>query len=111
MVGETDYGAGILTVVDEDGQEQQFELLDELEIDGQRYFALTPYYEKSLDALDDDGALIVLKSETVDGEEMMATIEDDEEHERIGSIFIERLTDIMWEDDGDDEDNGENTSE
>ncbi len=87
----------IYTLVDEEGTEQAFELLDVLEIDDQRYFALIPYFETAEESLDDDGDLVVLKSEIVDGEEMMASIDDDDEYEKIGNIFLERLSDIFEE--------------
>jgi len=33
----------------------------------------------------------------VDGEEMMATIDDDQEYERIGNLFLERLSEMFEE--------------
>ncbi len=90
----------IYTLVDEEGNEQAFELLDVMELEDDRYFALIPYYENPEESLEDDGDLVVLKSELVDGEEMMATIEDDEEYERVGAIFLERL-DNMFDDEFD----------
>ena len=90
----------IYTLVDEEGNEQAFELLDVMELEDDRYFALIPYYENPEESLEDDGDLVILKSEMVDDEEMMATIEDDEEYERVGSIFLERL-DKMFDDEFD----------
>ena len=90
----------IYTLVDEEGNEQAFELLDVMELEDDRYFALIPYYENPEESLEDDSDLVILKSETVDDEEMMATIEDDEEYERVGAIFLERL-DNMFEDEFD----------
>lgn len=92
-----EFNPDLYTLVDEEGTEQTFELLDILEMDGQRYFALIPYFETPEESLDDDGDLVVLKSEMVDGEEMMASIDDDDEYERIGNIFLERLSDIFDE--------------
>ena len=34
-------------------------------------------------------------SEIVDGEEMMASIDDDDEYERIGNLFIDRLNKLF----------------
>ena len=93
-----DYTLDIYTLIDEEGNEQAFELLDVLETeDEQRYFALIPYFESPEDSLDDDGDMVILKSQIVDGEEMMASIDDDEEYERIGNLFLERLSE-MFED-------------
>ena len=73
-------------------------MIDSIELDGQKYYAMMPYYENPEDMLNDDGQLIVLRNEVVDGEEMMATIDDDEEYDRIGEIFMKRITE-MFEDD------------
>lgn len=92
-----DYTPDIYTLIDEEDHEQQFELLDVLEIDDQRYFALQPYFENMEDALNSDGEFVILKAEMVDGEEMMASIDDDDEYDRIGAIFMEKLADMYEE--------------
>ena len=99
---EMNYTPDIYTLIDEEGKEQAFELLDVMEIEDQRYFALLPYFEDPEEAVEDDGDVVVLKAEMVDGEEMMATIDDDEEYERIGNMFLERISE-MFEDEFDDD--------
>lgn len=94
---EQDYNPDIYTLVDEEGKEQSFELLDVMEIDDQRYFALLPYFDDPGEAVEDSGELVVLKAEVVDGEEMMATIDDDEEYERVGNLFLDRINDLFEE--------------
>ena len=81
----------IYTLVDEEGNEQAFELLDVMEVDECRYFALLPYYESSQEALESDCDLVVLKSEMDGEEELMVPIEDDAEYERVASVFLEKL--------------------
>ena len=66
--------ANLYTLVDEEGVEQTFEMLDAMEVDGKQYFALVPVYDDPDQQLEDDGELVVLTSEIVDGEEMMASI-------------------------------------
>jgi uncharacterized protein YrzB (UPF0473 family) len=92
---DLEYNPDLYTLVDEEGVEQVFELLDIMEVEGQRYFALTPYFENPEDSLDDDGDLIVLKSQMVDGDEMMVTVDDDDEHQRVGELFIEKISAIF----------------
>lgn len=91
-----EYTPELYTLADEDGNEMDFEMLDQMEIDGVLYYAMIPYYEAPEDMLDNDGQLVVLRSEIVDGEELLATIDDEAEYDRIGAIFIERL-DGVWE--------------
>ena len=91
------------TLVDEDGVEQSFEMLDMMEVDGKQYFAMMPIYEDPQKQLESDGELVVLTFETVDGEEYLSSIDDDDEYERIGNLFIERLNE-MFEDEDEEED-------
>lgn len=92
-----EYNPDIYTLVDEEGVEQAFELLDVMEVEDERYFALIPYFDNPEDSLDDDGDMVILKSEIVDDEEMMASIDDDDEYERIGNIFLKRLSEMFDE--------------
>ncbi|HIQ59849.1 MAG TPA: DUF1292 domain-containing protein [Candidatus Merdivicinus intestinavium] len=90
--------ANLYTLVDEEGVEQTFEKLDAMEVDGKQYFAMIPVYDDPQQQLEDEGELIVLTLETVDGEEYLASIDDDEEYERIGNLFIDRLNKLFDED-------------
>ena len=93
-------GAGMLyTLEDEEGNEQEFELLGEMEYQDAVYCALIPFYEKEEEMLQDDGEFIVLKKEMIDGEEMLWTIEDDAEYEKIGEMFIKQFEDLFDVDD------------
>lgn len=89
-----DLGADLYTLVDEEGVEQTFELMDTYESeDGELYYALVPYYENPEDMVEADTELVVLRSETDEnGEETLASIDDDDEYERIGQIFMDRLS-------------------
>lgn len=99
-----DYSPEIYTLEDEDGVEQSFELLDTLEDGGNTYYAMSPCYDDPKELLDYDAEFIVLKAEMVDGEEMLVTIQDDDEYERIGGIFLERLENFYDVDDDEPDD-------
>lgn len=87
--------ADLYTLVDEDGVEQQFEMLDTMEVGDDRYYALVPYYDDPTKEIEADTELVVLKSEYDDNnEETLVSIDDDDEYERIGNMFLERLNEI-----------------
>ena len=66
--------------------------------------ALTPYYENGDEALEDSGDVVILKAEyDENNDEILASIEDDDEYEKIGQMFMERI-DEMFEFDDEDED-------
>ena len=93
----------LYTLEDEEGNEQEFEVLGEMEYEGANYSALIPYYENEEDLLKDDGEFVVLKREMVDGEEMLCTIEDDDEYDAVGNLFIQYLSDL-YEDEEEEQD-------
>ncbi|MBO6140385.1 MAG: DUF1292 domain-containing protein [Ruminococcus sp.] len=98
-----EYRPDLYSLTDEDGKEQMFELLDSMEYEGETYYALTPYYEDGQEALEDSGAVIILKSEYTEDEELMVTIDDDEEYERVGAVFMKKLSELYDFDDEEDE--------
>ena len=95
-----EYTPDLYTLEDEDGNEQEFELLDVMEYEGERYYALTPYYGDDHDSLlEDDSEVVILKEEMVEDEPMLFSIEEDDEYEKIGGMFLERLNEIYDDDD------------
>ena len=89
-----DYGPDIISVLDDDGVEHEFEVLDRIDTEDKSYVALIPYYENEADMLSDDGELIILRV-AADDEMLLEPIEDDEEFDRIGRQFEERLADTF----------------
>lgn len=90
-----EYNPDIVSVVDEDGVEHTFEMLDAIETDTERYVALIPAYDNSTEIIEDDGELIILKVIEENGEEFLSPIEDSDEFDEIGQIFEERLSDMF----------------
>ena len=87
---EHEFGADILTLLDEDGVEHEFEVADTMDLDGVEYMALIPVLSPE-EALEDSGELIVLKVVMEDGEEFLEPIMDELEFNRIADIFMNRL--------------------
>lgn len=81
----------LLTLQDEEGVESVVELLAQMDVDGKSYVAATPHLDDPTQALGEDAELIVLVSEEEDGEEFLASIDDDDEYEKIGNLFLEKL--------------------
>ncbi|MGN1114789.1 MAG: DUF1292 domain-containing protein [Oscillospiraceae bacterium] len=98
-----EYTPDLYTLEDEDGNEQTFEMLDAMEYENQTYYALTPYFEDPNEMLNDSGELVILKSEFDGDEEFMVSIDNDDEYEKIGNMFLDRLNEIYDSDDDEDE--------
>lgn len=76
----------LFTLTDEDGNESQFALIGELEIDEQIYLALVPADN------DDADEYVVLKVEVDEnGEEILVTIDDDDEFDRVADAFEDQF--------------------
>lgn len=91
-MADSDFGNDILTLVDDEGVEHEFEVVDTLETDdNQQYMALVPLFNEAKESLEDDGELVILKVVQEEDGEFLEPIEDEEEFDRISATFVERL--------------------
>jgi uncharacterized protein YrzB (UPF0473 family) len=80
----------ILVLVDEDGEEHEFELLAELEIEDQSYRVLIPVSEDEEIDEDEEVEVVILKVVyDEEGNEFLGDIEDDEEWEKVADAWQE----------------------
>lgn len=81
----------ILVLVDEDGEEHEFELLAELEIEDQSYRVLIPVDEEDEETDEDEEVEVVILKVVYDeeGNEFLGDIEDDEEWEKVADAWQE----------------------
>ena len=95
------YDPDIVTVVDDAGEEHQFEVLDRIETDDdKRYIAMIPVFDDEEALLDDTGELIILRVTEENGDSILEPIEDEDEFNEIGKIFEDRLSEMFdFEDD------------
>ena len=87
-----DFGPTFITVTDDDGKEIVLEFVDALEHDGQMYQAFFPA-ETEGEEEDPDTGLVILKVLHEDGEDILSTLDSDEELERVYGLFMENLFD------------------
>ena len=85
------YGSNFISITDEDGKDYELEVLAELEYEGSRYLALIPAGEDD-DA--EDLEVSILKAVEENGEEILVTVDDDEELENVYNA----LMDLVYED-------------
>ena len=81
-----EFGLSFITLTDEDGNDIELEYVDALEHEGQTYMAFFPAVEES-----EDYGLVILKSVTENGEELLSTLDDEAELEKIYDLFMEQL--------------------
>ena len=97
----------VVTLVDEDGHEQDFAIDEIVEIDDVKYAILIPVecYENEDEEICEDAVIMRVEVDD-DGEEFLADIEDDEEVERVVEV-LEACAEDEFEDEDDESDEDE----
>ena len=86
-----DYGPNFITLTDEDGNDIELEYVDALEWNGVTYMAIFPTVEEDTEEDEEEYGLIILKSVMENGEEMLVTIEDEDELGTVYEKFMEQI--------------------
>ena len=86
-----EYGPDFITVTDEEGNDIELELLDVLEYNGQTYMAFFPAVLEEGDEDSDEYGMVILKSIVENGEEMLSTLDSEEELTEVYDKFMELL--------------------
>ena len=82
------FGSDFLSIVDDDGNEYELEVLSTLEYNGNTYLAVIPAAE-SADQLELE--VSILKSVEEDGESILSVIEDEAEMEAVYDLIMNSL--------------------
>lgn len=95
MAGE--YGNDFITLVDEDGEEQEFEVIDSLEYNDTVYYALAPVSASGETQTDESDVVILKLMPDENGEDELVTIEDDDELDTVFNLFVDAQEDEMFD--------------
>ena len=87
-----EYGANFITVTDDDGNEFELEHLDTIEYNGQTYLAFFPAEHEGEEAQNEEElGLVILKTVLENGEEILSTLDSDEEIDAVYNEFMKEL--------------------
>lgn len=87
-----EYGANFITVTDEDGNEFELEHLDTIEFNGNTYLAFFPAVsEDAEEDEEEEMGLILMKVIVENGEEILSTLDSEEETEAVYTEFMKTL--------------------
>ena len=86
-----DYGANFITLTDDEGNEFVLEYVDALEKDGVTYMAFFPAVEEEADEESEEYGLVTLKSGGENGEELVATGDDEAELDAVYELLMEQI--------------------
>ncbi len=80
----------VYTLTDEDGNESEFTLIGSVEMKGNTYYALVP---ADLDEESEYLEYVILKKATEDGEEVLISVDDDDEYDDVADYFDDLFAD------------------
>ena len=88
---EKEFQSEYYTLTDEEGNELQFEVIGSAEIGGTMYYAMIPVEDQPEE--EDVYEYVILKAEKdEDGEDILVTIDDDDEFDDVADYFDDILT-------------------
>ena len=91
---DEEYDPYIVSMTDEEGNEQSFEMIDTREYEGSLYAAMIPVYDPE-EMLQSDAQLVIMRALEDEEQDLFETIEDDAEFTAVSQLFIDRLSDIF----------------
>ena len=85
-----EFGNDFITIIDDDGQEFELEILDSMDYNGSTYVAFLP---ANIDENDPDYGLVILRSVIENGEELFESVDDEDELNDVYEHFMVLLFD------------------
>lgn len=98
-----EFAADLITLVDEEGTEHEFEILDVIENDSGCFYALLPNFDSPDDSINFDGSYFIFEAIEENGEQQLAEVEDDELLDQLAELFESRFEELYEYDEDDDQ--------
>ncbi|MGX8702773.1 MULTISPECIES: DUF1292 domain-containing protein [Eubacteriales] len=89
-----EYGADLITLIDDDGEEHEFEVLDVIDNDDGCFYALLPTFEDPQDKVDAEGTYYIFEAIEENGEQQLAEVEDEELLDKLAELFESRFEEL-----------------
>ena len=88
---DNEFSADLISLLDEDGKEWKFEILDEIENDDGIFYALLPAFDDPQDALETDGSSYIFE------------LDDEDLLNRLSEIFESHFEEMYDDEEEEDE--------
>ncbi len=89
-----EYGADLITLIDDDGEEHEFEVLDVIDNDDGCFYALLPTFEDPQDKVDAEGTYYIFEAIEENGEQQLAEVESEELLDKLAELFESRFEEL-----------------
>ncbi len=94
---DNEFEADLLTLIDDEGNEHEFEIIDELETDEGHYMALVPTQQNPEELSSDAETYYIFEVIEEDGEEQLQEVDDDELLDKLAEIFENRFNEAYFD--------------
>ena len=99
---DNEYKPDLITLIDEENVEHNFEILDTIENEKGVFYALYPIFDDANESLNDSGEYYIMEVVEEDGEEKLAEVDDEALLDELSAVFEAHFEELF--DDEDDED-------
>lgn len=95
----------LVILIDEEGNEHEFELIDRFQVDQNEYAVLVPALyldeedEEDPDQIDYEDEAFIFRIDLEEGEETLVEVEDEAEWNSAAAVWEERMQTLEYEDD------------
>lgn len=89
-----EFSADLITLIDDEGQEHSFEILDVIENNDGCFYALLPCDEDENDSLSDIASYYIFEAIDENGEQVLAEVEDSALLKKLADSFEARFEDM-----------------
>lgn len=89
------YKPDLITLIDEDNVEHNFEILDTIENEKGVFYALYPIYDTAEETVEDSGEYYIMEVVEEDGEEQLAEVEDDALLDELSAVFEKHFEELF----------------
>ena len=98
---DNEYKPDLITLVDEENVEHNFEILDTIENEKGVFYALYPIFDSETDLLNDSGEYYIMEVIDEDGEEKLAEVEDEALLDELAAVFEAHFEELYDDEDED----------
>jgi uncharacterized protein YrzB (UPF0473 family) len=89
-----EFAADLITLIDDEGTEHSFKILDVIENDDGCFYALLPSNDNDDDNLSDSSSYYIFEVIDENGEQVLAEVEDDSLLKKLADSFEARFEDM-----------------
>lgn len=93
-----EFEADLLTLIDDEGKEHEFEIIDEIENDEGHFIALVPTVQEPESVVEDAETYYIFEIVDVDGDEQLQEVEDDALLDKLADVFENRFNESYYDD-------------